>query len=82
MTTYIGYHVSADGEHVGVVEREFVCTWGPRRGLIHSVQVSGMDVVWKRIRIPGILYWSSRKRGDGRWVNRLRPDVRYTLRRS
>ena len=75
----VGDRVFADDEYVGVVEKEFICTWGRRKGRLHSIQVSCMYVTFKRIRVPGILYWSGTHK---RWTNKLRSDVTYTLLRG
>lgn len=75
----VGDRVDADGEYVGVVEKEFRRTWGRRKGDVQSIQVSGMDVTFRRIRNPGILFWCETRK---KWMNKLRPDVAYTLRRS
>ena len=77
--TLVGDRVHADGEYVGVVEREFRRTWGRRKGDVQSIQVSGMDVTFRRIRNPGILFWSEARK---KWMNKLHPDVTYTVRRS
>lgn len=77
--TLVGACVHADGEYVGVVEKEFRRTWGRRKGDVQSIQVSGMDVTFRRIRHPGILFWSEARK---KWMNKLRPDVTYTVRRS
>ena len=73
MSSLVGQQVFEDDHYVGIVEREFVCTWGRRKGLIQSIQVSGMDVTWKRSHIPGILYWS------GTWKNKLNPFANYSV---
>ena len=71
----VGHRVLVDGgTYVGTVEREYYCTWGRRKGSVHSIQVSGMEVRWRRIYLPGILYWSK-----GRWRNKLWPEAEYTV---
>ena len=75
----VGDYVHADGEYVGVVEKEFRRTWGRRKGHVQSIQVSGMDVAFKRIRLPGVLFWCETRK---KWMNKLSPHVAYTVRQS
>lgn len=75
MTPRVGQRVLLDDtEYVGDVERIFVRTWGKRRGAVHSIQITGMDVQWRRIRVPGILYFS-----EGNWINKLFPTAKFTV---
>ena len=74
----VGHLVFLDGICVGKVEKEFFRSWSPRKGALQSVQVSGMDVQWKRTRLPGCLYWEEKQK---RWKNKLRPDAMYSVRR-
>ena len=71
----VGDRVLLDGDtYVGIVERVFYRTWGRRKGSVQSIQVSGMDVWWKRIHVPGILHWS-----NGRWKNKGCQRALYTV---
>ena len=75
MTPRVGQRVFLeDTEYVGKVERIFFRTWGTRKGAVHSIQITGMDVWWRRIHIPGILYLSK-----GSWTSKLFPNAKFTV---
>ncbi len=78
MTSLVGQNVFLDHNCLGRVEKEFICTWGKRKGMINSIQVSGMDVKWRKIHIPGILYFSVKKR---KWINKLNINGIYSVRK-
>ena len=72
----MGDAVYEEGVRIGRVEHLFWAVSKRRKGLVHSVQISGCDVVTKRWTLLGVLYWSPARR---RWVNKLRPTLSYQI---
>lgn len=72
----VGQQVFEDGVCIGHVERVFICTWGRRKGLVHSIQLSGRDIVRRRFTLSGVLFWSV---AEGCWKNNFALMRRYRI---
>ena len=72
----VGKRVFENDKCIGKVERVFTCTWGCRKGSVHSIQVSGCDVVHRRFTVPGVLFWSV---AEGCWKNNFALMRRYCV---
>ena len=71
-----GSSVWRKGVHIGYVHGVTKRTWRPRRGEVHSVIITNMDVRWKRICTRGILVWSP---AETRWINQLEKSTLYEV---
>lgn len=72
----VGKRVFENDKCIGKVERVFTCTWGRRKGSVHSIQVSGCDIEHRRFTVPGVLFWSV---AEGCWKNNFALMRRYCV---